>query len=104
MSSVHIFFYSKGNESIKELNLSHNKFREEGGKQIGLSLGMYAFASPLPPASEGWGKVMFSLVSVCLSTPPAGQATYAAGGMPLAFSQEDFLVTQVFWTKGLREM
>ena len=23
----------------------------------------------LPPASEGWGKVMFSLVSVCLSTP-----------------------------------
>ena len=46
----------------------------------------------LPPASEGWGKVMFSLVSVCLSTPPAGQATYAGGSMPLAVSQEDFLV------------
>ena len=38
---------------------------------------------------------MFSLVSVCLSTPPAGQATYAAGGMPLAFSQ-DFLVLKMF--------
>ena len=38
---------------------------------------------------------MFSLLSVCLSTPPAGQATYAAGGMPLAVSQEDFLVVFV---------
>ena len=40
-----------------------------------------------------WG-VLFSLVSVCLPTPFAGQATYAAGGMPLAVSQEDFLVTR----------
>ena len=48
MPSFHIFFCSSGNESIKELNLSHNKFREEGGKQIGQSLGMYAFASSLP--------------------------------------------------------
>ena len=47
----------------------------------------------LPAASEGWGKVMFSLVSVCLSTPPARQATYAAGGMPPAVSQEGFLVS-----------
>ena len=39
---------------------------------------------------------MFSLVSVCLSTPPARQATYAAGGMPLVVSQEDFLVHIVF--------
>ena len=38
---------------------------------------------------------MFSLVSVCLSTPPAGQATHPAGGMPLAFSQ-DFLVEKQF--------
>ena len=36
---------------------------------------------------------MFSLMSVCLSTLPTRQATYAAGGMPLAVSQEDFLVS-----------
>ena len=35
---------------------------------------------------------MFSLMSVCLSTAPAGQAMYAAGSMPLAVSQEDFLI------------
>ena len=35
---------------------------------------------------------MFSLVSVCLSTPRARHDTYTAGGMPLAVSQEDFLV------------
>ena len=50
------------------------------------------FVNSLPPASEGLEKVMFSLMSVCLSTPPAGQATYAAGGVPLAVSQEDFLI------------
>ena len=27
----------------------------------------------LPPVSEGWGKVMFSLVSVCLSTSLLGR-------------------------------
>ena len=40
-------------------------------------------------------KLMFPQVSVCLSaqtgpTPP--RATYAAGGMPLAVTQKDFLV------------
>ena len=47
VSSFHMFFCSKGNESIKELNLSHNKFREEGGKQIGISLGMCIFSSSI---------------------------------------------------------
>ena len=32
----------------------------------------------LPTASEGWGKVMLSHVSVCLSTAPPGQATQRA--------------------------
>ena len=42
------------------------------------------------------GEVMFSLVSVCVSVhTPAGQAMYAAGGMPLAVSHEDFLVIVV---------
>ena len=35
-------------------------------------------------------KVMFSHVSVCLSTPPPTCCTTV--GMPLAFTQEDFLV------------
>ena len=39
----------------------------------------------------GEGNV-FTRVCVSVHTP-AGQATYAAGGMPLAVSQEDFLVT-----------
>ena len=50
----------------------------------------YFLSTSLPTASEGWGKVMFSHVSVCLSTPPP--TCYTAVGMPLAFTQEDFLV------------
>ena len=58
----------------------------------------------LPTASEGWGKVMFSHVSVhpsihpsvCLSVHTLTQTGYTAIGMPLEFTQEDFLVFTLF--------
>ena len=42
----------------------------------------------LPIASEGWEKVMFSHVSFCLFL----HRLCGAGLMPLAFTQEDFLL------------
>ena len=41
---------------------------------------------PTPPAMTGWGTPPTSIASTC----------YAAGGMPLAFTQEDFLFASVF--------
>ena len=57
----------------------------------------------LPTASEGWGKVMFSHVSVHpsirLSVHTPTRTGYTAVGMPLAFTQEDFLVAIKFSTE-----
>ena len=36
----------------------------------------------LPPAPEGWGKVMFSYVSVCMSVHTGGTPHLAVGGYP----------------------
>ena len=46
--------------------------------------------SLLPPA---YGKVMFSHVSVRLSVHTPTQTCYTEGGMRLAFTQENFLVS-----------
>ena len=58
------------------------------------------YAKLLPTASEGWGKVMFSHISVHpsihLSVHTPTRTGYTAVGVPLAFMQEDFLVSVTF--------
>ena len=45
---------------------------------------------PAPPQTWDW---------VPPGPPSMASTWYAAGGMPLAFTQEDFLVSQMFWTE-----
>ena len=66
----------------------------EGGYWEPNRLGLAHGGIPrVPPSTRtGWGT----------PPPPIRQSSiastcYAAGGMPLAFTQEDFLVTNFFW-------
>ena len=85
---------------------SQNKQLQAMAKELRYTMG-WSLCVLLPPASEGWGKVVFSQVSVCpqgegeglpredrgtpLPRPGPGWLS-GADDMSLAFTQEDFLV------------